>query len=292
MAMLSSPKNLNMNTCQCSRLFWLTPFALAMLLGGCRNKDAGHNGSNANARIATPAVASSDNPTGDKYVGRDGPPVSDAQAHDPAHPPIDCPLHKLGVDPMHLRPFDDVEKYIAFLEKPERAIWQKPDDVVSALGLKGSETLVDVGAGSGYFTFRFAKALPHGKVIAADTEAEMIRHIHHKVMSDGITNIQAVLIKPENPEVTKDADWVFICDVLHHVPERAKWLRLVAMEMKSGAKLALIEFKEGKLPEGPPESAKIPRAQLLTLATQAGLALDGEKFNILPYQVFLVFRKP
>jgi hypothetical protein len=73
-------------------------------------------------------------------------------AHDPAHPPIDCPLHKLGVDPAHVRPFDDVEKYIAFLEKPDRAVWQKPDDVVAALGLTGSETVVVLGSGSGYFT--------------------------------------------------------------------------------------------------------------------------------------------
>jgi len=60
---------------------------------------------------------------------------------------------------LHLRPFDDVEKCIAFPEKPERVVWQKPDDVVAALGLKGSETMDDVGAGSGYFAFRFAKAL-------------------------------------------------------------------------------------------------------------------------------------
>ena len=217
---------------------------------------------------------------------------TDVQAHEPAHPPIDCPLHKLGVDPRHLRPFDDVEKYIAFLEKPERAVWQKPDDVVAALGLKGSETVDDVGAGSGYFTFRIAKALPQGKVIAADTEAEMIRHIHHKAMSDGITNIQSVLTKPEDPEVSKDADWVFICDVLHHVTDRPAWLGRVASEMKTGAKMALIEFKEGKLPEGPPDAAKIPRAQLVSLASQAGLTLDSEKKEILPYQVFLVFKKP
>jgi ubiquinone/menaquinone biosynthesis C-methylase UbiE len=193
---------------------------------------------------------------------------------------------------MRLRPFDDVEKYIAFLEKPERAIWQKPDDVVTALGLKGSETLVDVGAGSGYFAFRFAKALPHGKVIATDTEAEMVRHIHHKVMSDGITNVRAVLTKPEDPEVSKEADWVFICDVLHHVPDQPAWLGRISSEMKPGAKLALIEFKEGKLPEGPPEAAKIPRAQLVSLASNAGLKFATERTNLLPYQVFLVFEKP
>jgi hypothetical protein len=128
-------------------------------------------------------------------------------------------------------------------------------------------------------------------VIAADTEAEMIRHIHHEFMGDGITNIQAVLTKPEDPEVSKDADWVFICDVLHHVTDRPAWLGRVASEMKTGAKLELIEFKEGKLPEGPPEGAKIPRAQLVSLASHAGLMLDSEKTDI-PYQVFLVFKKP
>ena len=48
-------------------------------------------------------------------------------------------------------------------ERPDRANWQKPDEVVKALGLKGSETVVDLGFGSGYFTFRLAKVLPNGE---------------------------------------------------------------------------------------------------------------------------------
>jgi len=62
--------------------------------------------------------------------------------------------------------------------------------------------------------------------------------------------------------------------------------------MPSGARLALIEFKEGDLPEGPPESAKIPRAQLVRLVTDAGLVLAVEHDKLLPYQTFLLFRKP
>ena len=175
-----------MNTGHPLRIFQVTTLALVLVTGGCRAKGTQPGGANVHASNAAPASSLSPKSVVDESADHGGLLASDAQAHDSAHPPIDCPLHKLGIDPMHLRPFDDVEKYIAFLEKPERAIWQKPDDVVAALGLKGSETLIDVGAGSGYFTFRFAKALPHGKVIAADTEAEMIRHIHHKVMSDGI----------------------------------------------------------------------------------------------------------
>ncbi|GMV44499.1 MAG: hypothetical protein AMXMBFR64_62150 [Myxococcales bacterium] len=222
------------------------------------------------------------------------PPAAHAMplAHDPANPPIDCPLRAQGVDPTHLAPFEDVQKYIAFLERPDRAVWQKPDDVVAALGLSGDETVVDVGAGSGYFSFRFARALPRGTVLATDVEPEMVRHIHHTAMTTGVSNLRAVLGKPDDPGVPSDADLVFICDVLHHVPDRSAWLGKVAAQMKRGARLALIEFREGPLPQGPPEAMKIPRAALEKLVSDAGLVLDADEADLLPYQSFLVFRKP
>jgi len=212
--------------------------------------------------------------------------------HDPAHPPIDCPLRAQGVNPDHLRPFAEVEDYIAFLERADRALWQKPDSVVAALGLAGTETLVDLGAGSGYFSFRFAKALPKGKVIAAEIEPEMIRHIHHRAMTEGVTNLEAKLIQPEDPGVTAEADVVFLCDVLHHVADRPAWLSKLTAAMRPGARLVLIEFKAGPLPEGPPEAAKIGRDQLLDLVGQAGLVLHRESTELLPYQEYLIFEKP
>ena len=212
-------------------------------------------------------------------------------AHDPAHPPIDCPLRKQGLDPAQLRPFKDTAQYIAFLERPDRAAWQKPDAVVAALGLTGKETIVDLGAGSGYFSFRLARAVPKGKVIALDVEPEMIRHIHHKAMTEGVRNLQVAFAKPDDPGVPAGADLVFMCDVLHHIQDRPAWLAKLTAQMHKGARLALIEFKEGKLPEGPPEAAKLSRAQLQTLATGAGLVLDSEKPDLLPYQTFLLFRK-
>ena len=206
-------------------------------------------------------------------------------------PGIDCPLRKAGVDPSGLRPFAEVEKYIAFLDRPDRAAWQKPDEVVTALALQGNETVFDLGAGSGYFSFKLAQAVPRGKVVAADLEPEMIRHIHHKAMVEGVTNLTPVIIKADDPQVPGDADYVFVCDVLHHVQDRAGWLKKAASEMKPGARFVLVEFKEGKLPEGPPEAVKIPRKQLVELVSQAGLPLESEKADLLPYQVFLVFRK-
>lgn len=163
---------------------------------------------------------------------------------------------------------------------------------MTALGLSGSEVVADVGAGSGYFAFRFAKALPKGRVVAIDIEPEMIRHVHHKAMTTGVNNVAVELAKPDDPSVPKDADWVFVCDVLHHVKDRPAWLARMHQQMKPGAKLALIEFKEGALPEGPPESLKIGKTALVDLMTKAGFELEGERKGVLPYQHMLLFVRP
>ena len=246
---------------------------VGLLAAGCRQQSATAVEGKGPPRVASAPVDASPSPA-------------------PEPPPIDCPLQKLGIEPTHLRPFASVEKYLAFLERPDRAAWQKPDEVVTALGLAGGETVFDLGAGSGYFSFRLARALPRGKVIAGDTEPEMIRHIHHKAMSAGVRNIEVALIKPDDPAAPGSADLVFVCDVLHHVADRPAWLARLVAEMKPGARLALIEFKKGKLPQGPPESAKLSRAQILAMMKTAGLTLVSERTDLLPYQILLVFRKP
>ncbi len=176
-----------------------------------------------------------------------------------SRPPIDCPLHQQGVAVDRMRPFDEVEKYVAFLERPDRAQWQKPDELVEALGLRPGETVADVGAGSGYFSFRFAAKLPQGRVVAIDLEPEMLRHIHHKAMSVGVENLEVRVAAPDDPKVPAEASLVFICDVLHHVSDPASWLGKLHGEMTAGARLAIVEFKEGDLPQGPPASMKSPK---------------------------------
>ena len=74
--------------------------------------------------------------------------------------------------------------------------------------------------------------------------------------------------------------------------DRPAWLSAISTAMKSGAALVLIEFKAGDLPEGSPEALKIPRDRLAELVTGAGLVLASDRADLLPYQTFLVFRKP
>jgi SAM-dependent methyltransferase len=254
------------------------------LAGGCAKKTSEQATQASSTVAALPSGESG--PSGPSAMHESGsvPGVS-------ALAPIECPLRKAGIDPQHLRPIKDTEDYVAFLERPDRATWQKPDEVVRALRLAGDETVADVGAGSGYFSFRFAAALPRGRVVATDIEPEMIRYIHHKAMTQGIPNVEPVLASADDPKVPAAANVVFLCDILHHVSERSAWLLRLHDEMKAGARLVVIEFKEGDLPEGPPAALKIPRNELLSLVQGAGFILVGEEKDLLPYQAFLVFRK-
>lgn len=204
---------------------------------------------------------------------------------------IDCPLRKQGIDVHGMRPFENTKKYIEFLEKNDRSDWQKPDAVVSYLQLKGSEIIADIGAGSGYFSFRFAGVLTKGKVLAIDIEPEMLRYIHHKSMSLGIKNIEVLLASHDDPKVPRGIDMVFMCDVLHHIKNRAVWLSKLSSEVRKGAKLILIEFKEGALPEGPPEKMKISNKEILSIVGNNGFKLLKQNTDLLPYQYIYEFEK-
>ena len=219
-------------------------------------------------------------------------PPPDPAAAPGAAAPIDCPLHAKGVEASQLKPFAETEKYIEFLERKDRAGWQRPDELIASLHLAGGETVFDVGAGSGYFAFRFARALPKGRVVAVDVDPEMVRHVHHRVMSEGLRNLRVVLADQADPTVDATADLVFVCDVLHHVAGPEAWLRILFAEMKPGARLVLVEFKEGPLPQGPPEAMKLSRARQTALLTAAGFALASEDLALLPYQSVQIYQRP
>jgi 2-polyprenyl-3-methyl-5-hydroxy-6-metoxy-1,4-benzoquinol methylase len=87
------------------------------------------------------------------------------------------------------------------------------------------------------------------------------------------------------------ADLVFLCDVLHHVQAREAWLGRLFAQMRPGARLVLVEFKEGPLPEGPPEAMKILRARQTALVRGAGFELVSEDLALLPYQSLQIYRR-
>jgi predicted methyltransferase len=100
-------------------------------------------------------------------------------------------MHRLHQDP---------QAYIRLLEDPQRDSYQKPNEVLTALKLKPGEVVADIGAGSGYFTFRIAHHVgAAGKVYAVDVDPDMIRHINRQIRSQALRNVVSVLADPDDP---------------------------------------------------------------------------------------------
>ncbi len=182
-------------------------------------------------------------------------------------------------------------RYLLHLEDADRASWQKPDRVVRALHLGRGEVVLDVGAGPGYFALRFAKAVgPRGQVFAAEAEPRILEVLRDRVAKAGVRNVTPVLAAADNPLVPDaSCDLAFVANVYHHLSERAGYLRRLRRKLRARGRIAIVDFREGQLPVGPPPNERVPHATLLAEAKRAGLLL-AEELDFLPYHHFAVFR--
>jgi ubiquinone/menaquinone biosynthesis C-methylase UbiE len=190
-------------------------------------------------------------------------------------------MHKLHRDP---------KAYIGALEDPNRDAYQKPHEVIHALGLKPGEVVADIGAGSGYFTFHLARHVGEkGKVYAVDVSPDMILHINRRIRDAKATNVVSILADPADPLLPdQSVNRFFICDVWHHVENQTKYLSLMKKMLKPGGEIVMIDFHKKELPFGPPLQMKIAREDLIKQMASNGFRLTKEH-TFLPYQYFLVF---
>jgi ubiquinone/menaquinone biosynthesis C-methylase UbiE len=176
-------------------------------------------------------------------------------------------------------------EYVKVLEDPSRDAWQKPHEVVMALGLKPTDTVADIGAGTGYFARRFA--MHAGKVYAIDIDKSLLAVIQKTAPA----NLATILAAPDDPKLPENSvDLIFFCDVLHHIQNRAAYLRKLATALKPGGHIVVIDFHKKTLPVGPPPSMKLSEEEMISEFSQAGYAC-ARRLDILPYQYFLFFEK-
>jgi predicted methyltransferase len=190
---------------------------------------------------------------------------------------------------MHRRHADPTA-YVASLDDPARDAWQKPDEVLKALALEPGEAVADIGAGSGYFTARLARAVGEtGRVYAVDVSPEMVRHLNRRLRDAGVRNVSSVLADPDDP-LLPDAsvDRVVIVDTWHHIEDQPRYLGLLKRALRPGGQVVHIDFQKRDLPVGPPAGMKIAREDLVKQMEAAGFRLAAEH-GFLPYQYFLVF---
>jgi ubiquinone/menaquinone biosynthesis C-methylase UbiE len=183
----------------------------------------------------------------------------------------------------------DLEGYIARMEEPSRAEWQKPDEVVRALGLQAGQVACDVGAGPGYFSLRLARAVGDaGHVYAADVEPRILTVLRERLRASGAPNLTPVLSLRDDPLLpAASCDLVLIVDTYHHFPDGPAYLRRLARALKAPGRIANVDFHKRELPVGPPPEHKVARETFLADAAAAGLQLVQEH-AFLPHQYFVV----
>jgi ubiquinone/menaquinone biosynthesis C-methylase UbiE len=187
------------------------------------------------------------------------------------------------------RPAEDWTKT---LEAHDRVANLKMDEIVAKLRLKPGETVADIGAGSGLFEVPLAKAVsPGGKVYAVDIDAGFFPQIKRKADEAHLANVQTVLGKYTDPNLpAKNVDLVFFHDVLHHIQDRAGYLKSVAGYLKPSGRVVVIDYEEGQGPHKDHPELEVSREQLASWAKDAGLK-QVDDVKLFSDRYFLVYSK-
>lgn len=188
----------------------------------------------------------------------------------------------------HHHRFEDAEKWAAVFESEERNEWQRPEHVLGVLRLPPDAKVADIGASTGYFAVRFARAVPEGRVYGIDIEPDMDRYLRERAEKEGLTNLVSVLGAPDDPRVPEPVDLVFVCNTYHHIGDRTAYFSRLRNKLRPGGRVAIVDYFARELPIGPPVSMKIPAEAVAAELEGAGYRLvlrDDE----LPYQYILLF---
>jgi ubiquinone/menaquinone biosynthesis C-methylase UbiE len=164
------------------------------------------------------------------------------------------------------------EEWLKTLDSQNRIARLKVGEAVAALQLKPGSVVADIGAGSGVFTVPLARAVTAaGRIYAVDIEQGLVDHIVKKAREQSLPNVQGVLGKFTDPNLpARDVDLAFIYDVLHHVENRAEYLKNLAPYLKPGGRIAVIDFFPELGPHKNDPSLQITRDQTREWMAAAG----------------------
>jgi cyclopropane fatty-acyl-phospholipid synthase-like methyltransferase len=180
---------------------------------------------------------------------------------------------------------------LGLLETPDRAAWQKPEQIMDALKIADGAKVADIGAGGGFFTIRLARRIgPNGVVYAEDVQQPMLEAIKRRVTREGLENVETRLGSNTDPNLPKGAlDAVLLVDSYQEIQEdvRVPFLRNVALALKPGGRIGVVNYKPGR--GGPGPDVRVDSATVEADARAAGLRVIDRAS--LPYQYLLVLAK-
>ena len=179
-----------------------------------------------------------------------------------------------------------------WLDRPERAEAEAPQQVIEHMQLKPTDVVADVGAGTGYFTMRISRVVPQGMVYAVDIQPTMLAIIEqHKrqLKANNVITVQGTETDPRLP--ARAVDVVLLVDAYHEFAYPREMMEHIVKSLKPGGYVIQIEYR------GEDASVPIKSLHKMTVA-QARKEMEAvglrwqETQDFLPYQHFMVFVKP
>ena len=203
-----------------------------------------------------------------------------SNGHDHGHQHGEANAH------MHKNDFEDLVKRF---DDPARDDWQKPDEVIAFLGDLVDKTVMDIGCGTGYFSFKLVEA--GALVIAADVDDRFLDLVNTKKQEGGVQNAQLSTRKLpyDSPELAaSEVDMVLIVDTYHHIEDRENYFKKVKAGLKEDGRLVVIDFKKEDSPMGPPKAMRMSASFVQSELEGAGFSEFSTDSLLLPYQYILI----
>jgi len=180
---------------------------------------------------------------------------------------------------------------IPWLERPEREDEERPTKVIEALELKGDEVVCDLGAGSGYYTFRLAQKVPKGKVLAVEIQDEMIKELKKNIEAKKATNVEVLKGTEKDPKLPeKGVDILIMVDVYHELEYPYETMLAIRKGLKPGARVVLVEFRKEDPKVPIKEVHKMSEEQIKKEMAVAGLT-HVKTVGTLPWQHIAIYRR-
>jgi len=178
-----------------------------------------------------------------------------------------------------------------WLERQEREQEEQVSQALKNMKLKADEVIADIGAGSGYYSFRMAERVSKGKVLAVDLQPEMLDIMRQKIKRSKVKNVELIQGEEANPNLAKHSlDMVLMVDVYHELSYPKEMMEQIVAALKPGGRFILLEYRM--------EDPKVPIKRLHKMSLEqavkemkaVGLQLK-ENIGNLPWQHFMVFVK-
>lgn len=183
------------------------------------------------------------------------------------------------------------EQWIATLDSPERVAGMRIPELIARLDVQKEMVIADVGAGSGVLTGPLALATgPRGTVYASDIDPKLLAHVEQRAQSSRLSNVRTVLGTFTDPRLPQQVDLALMNDVLHHVEDKAAYIRTLSRSLKRGGRLAIIDFTAQGSPHKDAPELIVAEAQVNEWAVAAGLERT-QSFALYTDRYFVVYTR-